>query len=211
MSKKGFVFEWTSLIIRHFVLGNCMQVLNETSEDIWKSKWTFALTNRFLNYVLVTHCIISFQAIENSTQNKKVRISSFLKIRPSFALWPNSRSPSWQIVILSNVELNIASLAIPSDAKKIKSPLNSNRLFGDFHIYFSASGCHSSDSIQRYLIWLVLTLTHAARGNTSYMYGALQIKLRGSELIFSKWRRLIHVRLSTKWNVAWNSLLFSFL
>jgi len=109
MSKKGFVFEWTSLIIRHFVLGNCMQVLNETSEDIWKSKWTFALTNRFLNYVLVTHCIISFQAIENSTQNKKVRISSFLKIRPSFALWPNSRSPSWQIVILSNVEHSFVS------------------------------------------------------------------------------------------------------
>ena len=63
--KKGFVFKWTSLIIRHFVLGNCMLVLNETSKDILKSKWTFALTIRLLKYyVLVTHCIISFQAIE---------------------------------------------------------------------------------------------------------------------------------------------------
>lgn len=42
-----------------------MLVLNETSKDILKSKWTFALTIRLLKYyVLVTHCIISFQAIE---------------------------------------------------------------------------------------------------------------------------------------------------
>ena len=62
--KKGFVFECTSLVIKHFDLGNCIQVFNETIEDILKSKWTFALTNRFLNYFWVTHCIISFQAIE---------------------------------------------------------------------------------------------------------------------------------------------------
>lgn len=34
MSKKGSVFECTSLVIKHFVLGNCVQVLNETIEDI---------------------------------------------------------------------------------------------------------------------------------------------------------------------------------
>lgn len=48
-----------------------MLVLNETSEDILKSKWTFALTNRFLNYVLVTHGIISFQAIEKQHGTRK--------------------------------------------------------------------------------------------------------------------------------------------
>lgn len=45
MSKNAPVFECISLVIRHFVLGKCMQELNERIGDILKSKWTFALSN----------------------------------------------------------------------------------------------------------------------------------------------------------------------
>ena len=99
-----------------------------------------------------------FPSHRKITRNDKLRISSFLKFKRSF--------PSEQIVSISNVEHSLQQLYLPV-RKKSKSPLNTNFLVVS-HIFFSTSWCHSSNLIQRYLTWLVLTMTHFSRGNTSY-------------------------------------------